>query len=132
MEICMLKKIASSFILASALVGTMVAPSYADDDTFKTVCLFPVRVVGSTVGFVVGVPLGAIKDGNRGAIKSTQWMAEKVSKQDGPYAWWPGVFAAPFGIVGGSAYGLFDGGWHGMKTGFEKPFSKDAFTFKED
>jgi len=46
-------------------------------------------------------------------------MAEKVTKQDGPYAWWPGVFAAPFGIVGGSAYGLFDGGWHGMKTGFE-------------
>ena len=26
----------------------------------------------------------------------------------------------------------FDGGWHGMKTGYEQPFSKDAFTFKDE
>ena len=129
----MLKKIASSFILASTLVGALVAPSYADDDsTFKSIVLFPAKVLGSSVGFVVGMPLGAVRDGNRGAIKATEFMSGKVSKQDGPYAWWPGVFAAPFGIVGGSVYGVFDGGVHGVKTGFEKPFSKDAFTFKEE
>ena len=129
----MLKKLASSFILASALVGTMVAPSYADDDTFKTVCLFPVRVLGSGVGTVVGVPLGAVKDGTKGAIMSTKCVAGKLGNEDGMYQQWTGALVGgPFGIVGGAAYGCFDGGWHGMKTGFEKPFSKEAFTFKED
>ena len=133
MEICMLKKLASSFVLASALVGTMVAPSYADDDTFKTVCLFPVRVLGSGVGTVVGVPLGAVKDGTKGAIMSTKWVAGKLGNEDGMYQQWTGaIVGGPFGIVGGAAYGCFDGGWHGMKTGYEKPFSKEAFTFKED
>ena len=133
MEICMLKKLASSFILASALVGTLVAPSHADYDTFRSICLFPVRVVGSGVGSVVGVPLGVVRDGNRGAIKSTQWVAGKLGNEDGMYQQWTGaIVGAPFGIVGGAAYGMFDGCWHGMKTGFEKPFSKDAFTFKED
>ena len=82
----MLKKIASSFILASALVGTMVAPSYADDDTFKNICLFPVKVVGSGVGAVVGVPLGAVKDGTKGAIKSTTWVAGKLGNYRGSHA----------------------------------------------
>lgn len=129
----MLKKLASSFILAWALVGTMGAPSYADDDTFKTVCLFPVRVLGSGVGTVVGVPLGAVKDGTKGAIMSTKWVAGKLGNEDGMYQQWTGALVGgPFGVVGGAAYGCFDGGWHGMKTGFEKPFSKEAFTFKED
>ena len=129
----MLKKLASSFILASALVGAMVAPSYADDDTFKTVCLFPVKVLGSGVGTVVGVPLGAVKDGTKGAMMSTKWVAGKLGNEDGQYQQWTGALVGgPFGVVGGAAYGCFDGAWHGMKTGFEKPFSKEAFTFKED
>ncbi|MBN9394588.1 MAG: hypothetical protein J0H83_05035 [Candidatus Melainabacteria bacterium] len=85
------------------------------------------------MGSVVGVPLGVVRDGNRGAIKSTQWVAGKLGNEDGMYQQWTGaIVGAPFGIVGGAAYGMFDGCWHGMKTGFEKPFSKDAFTFKED
>jgi len=110
----------------------MVAPSYADDDTFKTVCLFPVRVLGSGVGTVVGVPLGAVKDGTKGAIMSTKWVAGKLGNEDGMYQQWTGALVGgPFGVVGGAAYGCFDGGWHGMKTGFEKPFSKEAFTFQK-
>jgi len=129
----MLKKIASSFILASVLVGTMVAPSYADDDTFKNICMFPVRLVGSGVGTVVGIPLGAVKDGTRGAIKSTTWVAGKLGNEDGGLQKMTGaVVGAPFGIVGGAAYGCFDGAVHGAKSGYSKPFTKEAFTFKED
>jgi hypothetical protein len=68
MEICMLNKLASSFILASALVGTIVAPCLAGDDesTFQSIVNIPVRVVGAGVGGTVGVPLGAVKDGVKG------------------------------------------------------------------
>ncbi|MBX9670993.1 MAG: hypothetical protein K2X93_25595 [Candidatus Obscuribacterales bacterium] len=129
----MFKKIASSFLIASALVGTMAAPSHADDSTFQTIVFFPVRVLGSGVGTVVGVPLGVAKDGTQGYIKATKWVAGKMGDEDGKYHQiFGGIVGGPFGFAGGGAYGVFDGGWHGMKTGYEQPFSKDAFTFKDE
>jgi len=129
----MLNKLASSFILASALIGTLVAPSYADDDTFKSICLFPVRVVGAGVGTVLGVPLGAVKDGVKGYGKGENWVAGKVGSEDGNASKFVGCLTGgPFGFVGGAAYGVFDGTVHGFKTGYSKPFSKDSFTFKDE
>ena len=139
----MVKKLATSFMLASALIGVTVLPSFAadtttaastgSDDTFQNIVFFPVRVVGSTVGFALGVPLGAVKDGVKGAQMSTKWAAGKLGNEDGVYQNWAGaILAAPFGIAGGAAYGTFDGGWHGIVTGYEKPFSKDSFTFKDE
>jgi hypothetical protein len=133
MEIGMLKKFASSFILASALVGSMVAPSFADDDTFKNIVQFPVKVVGSSVAMVVGVPMGAIKDGVKGSIKSTKWASGKLGSEDsGISCFFGSVLGGPVGFVGGGAYGCFDGAVHGAKTGYSKPFSHDAFTFKDE
>jgi len=132
----MFKKLATSFMLASALVGATVAPSFAassSSDTFQTICFFPVRVVGLAVGTIVGVPEGMAKDGVKGTLMSTKWVAGKLGDENGTYQNWAGaIVGAPFGLVGGAAYGSFDGGWHGMRTGYEKPFSKDAFTFKEE
>ncbi len=129
----MLKKIAFPLLVAATLVGTMATPSHAEDSTFATICFFPVRVLGCGVGTVVGVPLGMVKDGNRGAIKATKWVAEKLGDENGFYHQVAGgILGGPFGLVGGAAYGSFDGGWHGMKTGFEQPFSKEAFTFKDE
>lgn len=130
----MRNKIASSFMLALALAGTLVLPSMAaDDDTFAAICRFPWRVAGSAVGTAVGVPEGIYKDSVKGAIMSTKWAAGKLGDENGTYqTWWGAMFAGPFGTVGGGAYGAFDGAWHGLKTGYDKPFSKDAFTFKDE
>ena len=130
----MRKKLASALMVASALAGLTVAPSYADDEsTFQTIVQFPVRVVGSATGTVVGVPLGMFKDGVKGYIMGTKWVAGKLGDEDGTYQnWWGGVFGGPFGAVGGTAYGAFDGAVHGMKAGYSDPFSKDAFTFKDE
>ncbi len=129
----MLRKIASSFLIASALVGSMVAPSQADDSTFQNIVYFPVRVVGSGVGMVVGVPLGFTKDGTKGYIKATQWVAGKTGNEDEKYHQiFGGIVGGPFGLIGGGAYGMFDGMVHGAKAGYDQPFSKEAFTFKDE
>lgn len=130
----MLNKLAGSFILASALVGSLVAPCFAaDDDTFKSIVLIPVRVLGSGVGTGLGMPLGAVKDGVKGAGKSSKWVAGKLGNEDaGVPQFFGAIIGGPVGMLGGGAYGVFDGGWHGMKTGYEKPFSKDSFTFKDE
>jgi len=113
----MYKKLATSLVLASSLFGA-VSPAFAaspssnaSDDTFQSICFFPVRVVGSTVGFLVGIPEGAVKDGVKGARMSTSWVAGKLGNEHGTYQQWAGaIFGAPFGIIGGAAYGSFDGG----------------------
>ena len=129
----MRNKLASSFMAAVALVGTMVAPSYADDSTFQQIVFFPVRVLGSGVSTLIGMPEGAVKDGVKGAMMSTKWVAEKLGDEDGKgQTFFGAILGGPVGFVGGAAYGTFDGGWHGMKTGYEKPFSKDSFTFKDE
>ena len=136
----MFKKLATSLVLATVLTGA-VSPAFAasknssnsSDDLFQSICFFPVRVVGSTVGLLVGIPEGAVKDGVKGAMMSQSWVAGKLGNEKGQYEQWAGwMVGAPFGIVGGAAYGTFDGGWHGVKTGYEKPFSREAFTFKEE
>jgi hypothetical protein len=133
MEICMLNKLASSFILASALVGTMMAPSFAGDDTFKSVCQFPLRVVGAGVGTVIGVPMGAFKDSAVGFGKGESWVAGKIGNEDGNFPKVIGcLIGGPVGFVGGAGYGCFDGTVHGFKSGYSKPFSKDSFTFKDE
>ncbi len=129
----MRNKLASSLMLALALVGTLVAPSFADDDTFKSVVMIPWKVAGSAVSTVIGCPEGAVKDGTRGAIKASKWVAGKLGNEDGTYQLWFGsILGGPAGALGGAAYGCFDGTWHGMKTGYEKPFTKDSFTFKDE
>lgn len=81
----MVRKFATSFILASTIVGAVVAPSFASDDTFQDICFFPVRVLGSATGAAIGVPEGAVKDGVKGAMMATKWMADKLGDEDGTW-----------------------------------------------
>jgi hypothetical protein len=134
MEICMLNKLAPSFILASALVGTMMAPSFAGDDKFESICQFPLRVVGAGVGTIVGVPMGAFKDSVKGFLSGESFVAGKLGNEDGNANKVIGcLIGGPVGFVGGAGFGAgFDGPVHGLKSGYSKPFSKDAFTFKDE
>ncbi len=131
----MRKKLLSSLSLSLALAGSMVVPTLAadDNDMFRSILNFPLKVAGSCVGTAVGIPEGMVKDGVKGAIKSTRWAAGKLGNEDGLCTQMLGaVVAGPFGLVGGSGYGVVDGGVHGVKVGYEKPFSKDAFTYKDE
>jgi hypothetical protein len=132
MENRMRNKLVSSLLIALALVGAATLPSRADDDKFKSIVLFPVKVVGSCVGTVIGVPEGMVKDGVKGSMMSTEWTADKLGDKNGKYQTWAGALVGgPFGLVGGAAYGSFDGAVHGLKTGFNKPFSQESFTYKD-
>jgi hypothetical protein len=129
----MRKKIVSSLVLATAIVGIASLPSKADDDMFKSVMCFPWKVAGSLVGTTVGVPEGMVKDSVKGAMKTTKWGAGKLGDEKGGFQQsFSGMFVGPFGLVGGGVYGVFDGAYHGMKAGYDKPFSKEAFTFKDE
>lgn len=126
-------KLASSFMLAMALMATVVVPSLAEGSTLSSIVSFPLKVTGSAVSTVVGVPEGMYKDSVVGAVKATEWTSGKLGSDKNTYHTIAGALVGgPFGIVGGGAFGAFDGAFHGMKAGYEKPFSHDAFTYKDE
>ena len=111
MEKYMLKKMMLSTVAASVILGGSYLPCFAEGDTFENICLFPVRLVGSTVGTIVGVPEGAVKDGVRGAIKSTKLVAGKLGNEDGKYqptAAADGFLGGVGSLLGSTTAGIFD------------------------
>jgi len=129
----MLKKLANSFTLASALVCTLVAPSLAEESKFQSIVNVPVRVVGATVGGTVGIPLGALKDGVKGWMKASKEVAGGLGNEDGQIQTIAGnSVGGPLGFVALGTYGCWDGLVHGVKTGYKQPFTKEAFTFKDE
>jgi hypothetical protein len=133
LEKLMLRKIAFSLVLAAGLGGATIAPSFASDDTFQDIVLFPVKAVGSGFGLVLGIPLGAAKDSVKGGWSGTTFVAKALGNEDGTGQQVVGsVIGGPVGFVGGAAYGMFDGAVHGAKSGFSSPFGKDSFTYKDE
>lgn len=130
----MVKKFVSYVAVAAAIIGSSVLPSLAEDDSMvENVCAFPFKVTGAALGTVWGVPLGLMKGGVQGGMKTTKYMAGKLGDEECPCRLAASsVIAGPFGVVGGAAYGSVFGVIHGAKTGYNHPFSMEAFRFKED
>jgi len=128
----MQKKSVANILMASAIFGCSVLPCFAGVEA-DDVTTFPIKVVGSGVSTVLGVPLGATKGGVQGSIKTTKYVAKAIGNEDGTAHLIVGsVVGGPFGAVGGAAYGCVTGLVHGAKTGYAHPFSKESFTFKGD
>ena len=133
LEIGMLNRLACSFIVASAFIGVIGIPSFAGDDTVRSVVQFPVRATGCGLSTVLGAPLGATRDSVRGGQAAAKFVAKTLGNEDGDMHMLVGYAAGgPFGVIGGATCGSVKGLVHGFKTGYDKPFSKDSFTFKEE
>lgn len=129
----MLKKFVPNMLVASAIIGSSVLPSFAASVGAGDVCAFPFKVVGCGLGTVAGVPLGVTKGGVQGSIKTTKYVAKTMGNEDSMLRLAAGaVVGGPFGAAGGASYGCVKGVIHGAKSGYNKPFSKESFTFKGD
>ncbi len=122
---------------AAALMASSVGPSLALDYEAKPVmwCLqAPFRLAGAlTAGLVCGTVSGPIDDGYHWMLKGTQHVAGKFGDEKGTGQL---IAAAPIGgstgLVLGTAYGVYDGTWHGLKTGWKKPFSRWSYITMEE
>jgi len=128
----MVKKFVSYVAVTATVIGVSVLPSFADDMAGKALA-FPFKVTGSSISTIWGVPLGLTKGGVEGGMKTTKIVADKMGDKECPVKTTvAAVVGGPFGVVGGAAYGSVAGAIHGAKTGYEKPFSMESFSFKED
>ena len=121
----------------TALMASTVAPALALDYESKPImwCIqAPFRLAGALTGAAVsGLVSGPINDGYHWAIKGTKHVAGKFGDENGTGQL---VAATPLGgsvgLVLGTAYGVYDGTWHGLKTGWNKPFSRWSYITMEE
>ena len=129
----MRKRLACSLAMASAFIFTSIAPSFAGDEYCKGICGFPLRLAGCGISTVLGVPLGSFKDSVKGGQAAAKYVAKTLGNEDGDLHMLVGyVVGAPAGATFGAAVGSVDGLVHGFKTGYDKPFSSDSFTYKDE
>jgi hypothetical protein len=133
----MTKKILGQLVLSATLMVSAVAPAMALDYEAKPVMWVlqaPFRTVGAVSGAIVsGGISGPIDDGYHWFLKGTNHVAEKFGDEKG---WGQRAAAVPIGgstgLVLGSAHGVYRGVFHGLKKGWEKPFSRWSFITMEE
>lgn len=119
-----MKNKVSILTAALALLAGTALPSYADG---------PLGDVGSLAGSVtatiVDAPEGVLYYSLwRCPLKTTQYLADKFGDSKGFQQNVAGaVLGIPTGFLWGIPYGAICGAGHGMKTGWEKPFSTGSF-----
>lgn len=124
-------------LLSAALMVGIAGPALAIDYEAKPVmwCLqAPFRTIGMLhAGAVCGLVSGPIDDGYHWFLKGTQHVAGKFGDEKGA-----GQIAAAVpiggsvGLVLGGAHGVYRGLGHGMKLGWQKPFSRWAYITMEE
>jgi hypothetical protein len=133
----MKKKTLGHVMCALALMASSVAPSFALDYEAGPIkwCLWaPIRTVGALSGMAVsGTVSGPVDDGYHWFLKGSQHVAGKFGDENGAGQLAVGVpTGGSVGLVLGSAYGVLDGAWHGLKTGWERPFSRWSYITMEE
>lgn len=126
-------------LLAALVVSTLATlPVRAADgegvgDMAKKTVWLPVQVAGIGAGMAVGIPFAMVRQVITRTAQKTGDVADKIGGKD---HFPPNLLAAPigigFGLVVGTAEGVFYGGRNAFKHGFEKPFTPASFSMNDD
>jgi hypothetical protein len=94
----------------------------------------PIRAVGALSGAVVGGSVSGPIDGcYHGFLKGSRHFAGKFGDDKSPECLAGGVVVGgPPGAVVGTAYGIQHGFFHGLKEGWDKPFSRWSYITSEE
>jgi len=91
-------------------------------------------ILKQTTGVVLGVGVGPVIGGARGFTKGWLWgkdaTAEALGDKDGVAQQALGF--ATGGVVGAAAGGVLMGAYDGIKYGWDKPWSKENFSWAGD
>lgn len=126
-----MKKLLASLSLCA--LSLSCAPAFAGDDPASNTVLIPVRVLAFGVGTVIGTPISIIKHSISNTGKHTEAYADKIGGKDNAVSVF---FAAPVGLVTGTAVGLGQGAFDGPKNSVdncaEHPFSAASMSLAKE
>lgn len=127
-----MKKTAISILALVTLASVSSLPASAENDfggMAKSTAMFPVRTVALGAGLVVGTPVAVVRRVSNRCIEYTSNFADKIGGKDNlPPVLFASMMGVPFGIISGSAEGVYFGGKNAISNCVEHPFSKDSFS----
>jgi len=128
-------KYSAILAIAALVFGSAAAPASADEpkEMLKTTAMFPVRTLGVGAGLVLGTPIAVTRQVAEQTIGITGTFADKIGgKEHLPPVLFASILGVPFGVLTGSAEGVYFGGKNAIVHGSEKPFGKESFSLAED
>lgn len=129
----MKKSIISALALVAVSVMTSL-PAFAEHENnysemAKNTAMFPVRTLALGSGIVIGTPIAIVRRVSNRCIEYTGNMADKIGgKNSLPPVLFASVLGVPFGLIAGTAEGVYYGGKNAIDNCVEHPLSKDLIS----
>ncbi len=126
------KKIGLLALLALTLNS---APAFAESEgtMAKQALMLPVRMVAMGSGMVMGIPVAIVRRSGARSVGFTESFADNIGGKEHMIPMgMASLMGVPFGVMVGTAEGVYSGGRNYISHGWEKPFSLESFSMGEE
>ncbi len=131
----MTKTLAIALSLAVLTVAPITSAQAAEDglrDAARQTVRLPLRAAGVATGLAVGVPMAITRRASNRMIEYTQSFADKIGGHtSAPPVIFASIIGLPFGMLVGTAEGVYVGSTNAIQQGVEKPFSLESLSLAE-
>lgn len=131
----MTKKFAAAVALAALSMTALPAAHAGEDglrDAARQTVRLPLRAAGVATGLAVGVPMAITRRASNRMIEYTQTFADKIGGHtSAPPVIFASLLGLPYGMIVGTAEGVYMGSSNAVQQGVEKPFSLESLSLSE-
>lgn len=127
----MIKKIG----LLALLALTLNTPAFAESEgsMAKQTLMLPVRMVAIGTGMAVGIPVAIVRRTGSRSVEFSEKFADNIGgKEHMIPLGMASLMGVPFGMVVGTAEGMYSGGRNSINHGWEKPFSLETYSMGDE
>lgn len=122
-------------LLALLALTLNTAPAFAESEgsMAKQALMLPVRMVAIGSGMVLGIPVAIVRRSGARSVGFTEQFADNIGGKEHMIPMgMASLMGVPFGLVVGTAEGVYSGGRNSINHGWEKPFCLDSFSMGEE
>lgn len=121
--------------LMAMSVPTMTSVQASEDglrDAARQTVRLPLRAAGVATGLAVGVPMAVTRRASNRMLEYTSSFADKIGGHtSAPPVLFASVVGLPYGMIVGTAEGVYMGGTNAIQQGVDKPFSLESLSLSE-
>ncbi|MCC7530637.1 MAG: hypothetical protein IT342_19090 [Candidatus Melainabacteria bacterium] len=122
-------------LLALLALTLNTAPAFAESEgtMAKQALMLPVRMAAMGSGMALGVPVAIVRRSGARSVGFTESFADNIGgKEHMIPLGMASLMGIPFGLLVGTAEGVYSGGRNSISHGWEKPFSLESFSMGEE
>jgi hypothetical protein len=122
-------------LLALLALTLNTAPAFAESEgtMAKQALMLPVRMAAMGSGMALGIPVAIVRRSGARSVGFTESFADNIGgKEHMIPLGMASLMGVPFGLVVGTAEGVYSGGRNSISHGWEKPFSLESFSMGEE